>query len=137
LIQVVRAEPQGSQTWLPVGSAVTLPRGVYVVPPTTTGLLAAGVIWPSNPPLLSTLAGPFNPAQPTGTPFGTPGTAYFLEFKADGTVTQIGTQAYGRLLVATGTSANNVPQFNNAAAVRGLLIRPTGAITFVNEATSF
>ena len=137
LMQVVRAEPPGSTTWVPVGATVSLPRGIYVVPPTTTGLLAAGVVWQSNPPLLSTLGNPFNPLQPAGTPFATPATAYFLEFKADGTVTQVGTQSYARLLVATATLANNLPQFNNAAAVRGLLIRPSGAITFVNDAASF
>jgi prepilin-type N-terminal cleavage/methylation domain-containing protein len=137
LMQVVRAEPQGSQTWIPVGGAVALPRGIYVIPTATNGLLAAGVTWPSNPPLLSTLGAPFNPVQPVGTPFASPATAYYIEFKADGTVTQMSTQSYVRLLVATATLANNIPQFNNSAAVRGLLIRPSGAVTFVNDALSF
>ena len=137
LMQVVRAEPPGSQTWVPASPAVALPRGIYVVPPTTNGLLAQGVVWPTNPPLLSTLGNPFNPNQPTGTPFASPATAYFIEFKADGTVTQVGTQPYARLLVATATLANNLPQFNNQNSVRGLLIRPSGAVTFVNAATDF
>ena len=136
LLQVFRAEPQGSNTWVPVGAAVVLPRGIYVVPTSTAGLLSAGVTWPTNPPLLSTLGNPVNPNQPAGTPFGN-STAYFLEFKADGTITQMGTQAYARLLVATAVLSNNVPQFNNAGAVRGLLIRPSGGVTFANDANSF
>jgi prepilin-type N-terminal cleavage/methylation domain-containing protein len=136
LIQVFRAEPQGSNTWLPVGSAVSLPRGIFVVPTSTAGFLAAGVVWPTNPPLLSTLAGPVSPNQVVGTPFGN-NTAYYIQFNPDGTVQQVGSQAYARLLVATGALANNIPQFNNAGAVRGLLIRPSGGVTFVNDATSF
>ena len=136
LLQVFRAEPQGSNTWVPVGSAIPLPRGIYVVPPSTAGLLAAGVIWPTNPPLLSTLGNPVNPNQPVGTPFGN-SSAYYLEFRADGTITQMGGQAYARLLVATAALSNNVPQFNNGGAVRGLLIRPSGGVTFVNDSASF
>jgi hypothetical protein len=122
---------------VPASGTVALPRGIYVVPTATTGLLASGVTWPSNPPLLSTLGSPFNPNQFTGTPFASPATAYYLEFKADGTITQMGTQTYARLLVATATLTNNIPQFNNSGAVRGLLIRPSGAVTFVNDAASF
>ncbi|WP_414664386.1 Tfp pilus assembly protein FimT/FimU [Horticoccus sp. 23ND18S-11] len=136
LLQVFRAEPQGSNTWVPVGAAVVLPRGIYVVPTSTAGLLAAGVTWPTNPPLLSTLGNPFNPGQAAGTPFGN-STAYFLQFNADGSIQQMGTQAYARLLVATAVLSNNVPQFNNAGAVRGLLIRPSGGVTFANDANSF
>jgi hypothetical protein len=135
LLQVVRAEPAGSTNWVPVGAAVSLPRGIYVVPPSTSGLLAAGVAWPTNPPLLSTLGNLISANQPTGTPFGT-STAYWLEFKSDGTITQM-VAPYIRLLVGTGALSNNIPQFNNSGAVRGLLIRPTGAVTFVNDANSF
>jgi hypothetical protein len=116
---------------------VSLPTGIYVVPPVVTGLVAAGVVWPANPPLLSTLAGPFNPVQPVGTPFGN-ATAFFLQFNADGTLPQVGAQPYARLLVGTAArSAANLPQFNNAGAVRGLLIRPSGGVTYVNDANSF
>ncbi len=140
MMQVFRDDtPTGTaRTWVPVGSAVTLPRGIYVVPPTTTGLITPGVTWPTNPPLLSTLQTGFNPLQPAGTPFGGANPqALFLQFNADGTMAQLGTQAYARLLVATASLTNNIPQFNNNAAVRGLLIRPSGAVTFVNDATSF
>jgi prepilin-type N-terminal cleavage/methylation domain-containing protein len=137
LMQVVRAEPAGSNTWVAASAVVELPRGIFVVPTAVNGLLAAGVVWPANPPLLSTLGAPFNPAQVAGTPFASPATAFFIEFRADGTCTQA-QSAYARLLVATATlSAANLPQFNNAAAVRGLLIRPSGSVTFVNDAANF
>ena len=137
LLQVFRAEPPGQLTnWVPVGSAITLPRGIYVVPTSTSGLLAAGVVWPTNPPLLSSLGNPFSPNQAVGTPFGN-STAYYIQFNPDGTIDQVGSQAYARLLVSTAALANNVPQFNNGGAVRGLLIRPSGGVTFVNDANSF
>jgi type II secretory pathway pseudopilin PulG len=126
-----------SPTWVPVGNPISLPPGVYVVPQATTGFLAQGTIWPTNPPLLSSLRGPINLGQPAGTPFGTPATAYVMDFLPDGTITQVGTQTHARLVVATATLVNNVPAFNNAQAVRGVLIRPTGAVTFVNDALGF
>jgi prepilin-type N-terminal cleavage/methylation domain-containing protein len=139
LLQVFRNDTPTSAnpTWVAVGSAVTLPRGVYVVPTSTTGLLASGVVWPSTPPLLSTLSGPTNLGQVTGTPFGAPAMAFTVQFNPDGTVTQVGTQPYARLVVATAVLANNIPQFNNSGSVRGLLVRPTGALTFVNDALGF
>ena len=141
LAQVFRDEtPTGSsRTWVPVGSAVNLPQGVCLVPPATVGLIAQGVVWPTNPPLLSTVGTGMNPNQPVGTPFGGGNpSAFFIQFNSDGSVTQVGTQAYARLVVATAArSAANLPQFNNAGAVRGILIRPTGAVTFVNDANSF
>ena len=141
LMQVFRDEtPTGaSRTWVPAGSAVELPQGVFLVPPATVGLIAPGVVWPTNPPLLSTVGMGMNPNQPVGTPFGGGNpAAFFVQFNSDGTVSQVGNQAYARLVVATATrSTANLPQFNNAGAVRGLLIRPSGAITFVNDALSF
>jgi general secretion pathway protein H len=146
MMQVFRNNSPGAARpdWLPVGNPVVLPPGVYVVPPSVSGLLASGVVWPGNPPLLS---GPFDSSSPvglrqvTGTPFGGSVTAYTLQFNADGTLfslEQSGTAQYVRLVVATASlSAQNVPQFNNAAAARGLLVRRTGAVTFVNEAAAF
>jgi prepilin-type N-terminal cleavage/methylation domain-containing protein len=140
LIQVFRdSTPAGtSRTWVPVGGAVSLPRGVYLVPTAVNGLLVQGLAWPNNPPLLSTLRANFPLTQPTGTPFGTSPAAFAMQFNADGTVTEVGSQTFARLVVATATlGANNIPAFNNASAVRGLLIRPSGAVTFVNDANSF
>lgn len=141
LLQVFRDEtPDGGQrTWRPVGQGAYLPRGVYVVPPTITGLLAAGTVWPSTPPLTSTL-GTTNLRQPNGTPFGGSSTTFVIQFAADGTIqigTQVLTQGQARLVVATAARANNIPQFNKPDAVRGVLLRPTGAVTFVNERRAF
>ena len=141
LLQVFRNDTPtaATPTWVAVGNPVLLPAGICVVPPNTSGLLAAGVIWPSNPPLTSTLGAATGLAQPTGTPFGGAATAFTLQFNPDGTIPLLEQQrvAYARLVVATAALANNLPQFNNAGAVRGLLIRPTGAVTFVNEAVGF
>lgn len=138
LLQVFRnTNPGGTPAWEAVGSPVTLPRGVYVVPTSTSGMLVSGVIWPTNPPAVSNVRGPIGLGQPAGTPFGPPASAYVIEFAADGTIAQVGSQPFARLAVATATAANNGPLFNNAGAVRGLLLRPTGSITFVNEATGF
>ena len=142
LLQVFRNDTPtaNSPTWVPVGAPVLLPTGVCVVPPSTSGLLAAGVTWPSNPPQVSTLEELGNLGQPTGTPFGGGVTVFALQFNPDGTIPLLDKQRqqYARLVVGTtAQSASGLPQFNNKDAVRGLLIRPTGAITFVNEALGF
>lgn len=140
LMQVFRNETTGeaTATWVPVGNPVWLPRGVYVVPTATNGLLAQGVVWPSNPPLLSSLTGPIGLGQRPGTPFGNPATALVMSFQPDGTVTQMGTQAHLRVVVASAAlSTASLPQFTSNATVRGLLVRPTGAVTFVNDSNGF
>ncbi len=139
LLQVVREIlPIGSNRWEAVGPPVYLPQGVYLVPTSTSGLLAAGVVWPTSPVLTSTLSGPVGHNQPQTAPMGN-NAAYYLQFGPDGTVVSpplVGT-AYWRLTVSTAALASNVPAFNNSGAVRGVLIRPSGSVTFVNEATSF
>jgi type II secretory pathway pseudopilin PulG len=140
LLQVFIANPEGSNTWVPVGSPVYLPRGLYVVPTSTAGLLASGVIWPTNPAPLSTLGtttGPGAAQQPVGTAFNAATTVFYVEFEADGTI-KPATSPYFKFIVATGAlSSANLPAFNNAGALRGVLIRPSGAVTFVNAATGF
>ena len=140
LLQVYREEPADSGTYVPVGGAVYLPRGVYVVPPTTSGFLVAGITWPTNPAPISNFATPqpqpLTPAQPVGTPFGGAVTAYYIQFAADGTISPA-LQPYVKLAVATATISDYLPKFNNTGAVRGLLVRPTGAVAFVNDPTGF
>lgn len=139
LMQVFRNDNPGgaSPTYVPVGNPVSLPRGVHIVPPSTTGLLAAGVVWSTNPPALSTLRGPINLGPAGGAAFGTSGMAFVLDFAPDGTLGQV-TASHARLVVATATrSVTNQPQFNNKDAVRGVLLRPTGAVTFVNDLFGF
>ena len=138
LLQVFIASPQGSTTWVPVGSPVYLPRGTYFVPTATTGLLAAGVTWPTNPaPVSSPIGTDSNPNQPAGTAFNGATTVFFVEFKADGSLTPAA-NPYIKLAVTTGgLGTNNLPAFNNPFAVRGVLIRPNGAVSYVNEANGF
>jgi prepilin-type N-terminal cleavage/methylation domain-containing protein len=126
--------------WIAVGSPVYLPRGLYVVPTSTTGLLASGVTWPTNPAPLSSLGTDVAPnSAGPGTPFNGASTVFYLQFGPEGSVSagSASVAPYAKLVVATGTVANNLPQFNNPGALRGLLVRPTGAVTFVNDALSF
>lgn len=137
LLQVFIASPQGSTTWAPVGSPVYLPRGVYLVPPTTTGLLATGVTWLTNPAPVSTFGTGPNPNQLTGTAFNGANTVFFVEFKADGSINPT-PNPYIKLAVTTGAiGTNSLPAFNNQFAVRGILIRPNGAVSYVNSADGF
>jgi hypothetical protein len=138
LMQVFIASPQGSTTWTPVGDPVYLPRGVYFVPTTTTGLVASGVTWSTNPaPVSSPIGTGSNPGQPVGTAFNGASTVFFVEFKADGSLNPPA-NPYIKLAVTTGgLSSANLPAFNNAFAVRGVLIRPNGAVSYVNDATGF
>ena len=140
VLQVFRNEPFGSTTWVAVRSPIYLPRGVYVVPPSTAGLLPAGVIWPVNPAPLSTLTAGFvlnSTSAPTGTTFNG-ATLFWMGYNADGSVNvTLGAQPFPKLAVATATLSNNLPAFNNPGSVRGVLIRPSGAVTFVNDAASF
>jgi prepilin-type N-terminal cleavage/methylation domain-containing protein len=140
VLQVFRNEPSGSAAWVGVGNPVYLPRGVYVVPPSTAGLLAAGVAWPANPAPLSTLTANFTlnaAAAPPGTAFN--GAALFwIGYHADGSLSAtLGAQPYGKLAVATATLTNSLPAFTNSGAVRGVLIRPNGAVLRVNDVASF
>lgn len=120
-------------SWTAIGSPVSLPRGTYVVPALTNGLIATGVIWPTSPAPISTLlpAARYTVVGDTAT---TATDTYFaLEFSANGTVLP----GSAKLAVATAASANNLPVFNNAGTVRGLLIRSSGAVTRVNEPGGF
>jgi prepilin-type N-terminal cleavage/methylation domain-containing protein len=140
LLQVFSEDLPDSGRFFSAGPAVNLPRGIYVVPSSTTGLLASGVIWPANPEPVST----FTPAQPTavnptppvGTPFGGDAVGYYIEFTPNGTPYPA-TSPYAKLVIATAAQLNGLPQFNNPGAVRGVAIRPSGAITAINDANSF
>ena len=146
-VQLVRAVTPGSATtaWEPIGPALTLPRGIYLVPPTTAGFIAAGVVWPTNPAPRSTLNTRINYTLVSGNTPLIPifGSSYWIEFLPNGSLRSdaalLAGQPYPKLAIATATlSATNSPLFNNPGAVRGLIIRPaTGAVTFVNEAASF
>lgn len=145
-LQVVRDVSAGStqSTWASAGHPVTLPAGVFVVPPagiTTTG----GFAWNLN-----TATGPISlfvnrtavRLIVDGQPFGgaTGGLAFYIEYAPDGRVTPsfVGSTSSPKLAVSTAeAAANAVPRFNNANAVRGLLLRLSGAVSPVNDVNSF
>jgi prepilin-type N-terminal cleavage/methylation domain-containing protein len=138
-LRVVTADTPGvtgaGARWTAVGSPVSLPSGISIVPTTTSGLLATGVVWPANPAPVST----FLAAAPARyTIAGDPATSaadtyYALQFAPDGVITP----AAAKLALATTTVTNGLPQFTNAGAVRGLAFRTSGAVTRVNEPGSF
>lgn len=138
-LRVVIAETPGSTgagaRWTPVGSPVLLPSGISVVPTLPAAFLAPGVTWPNNPQptstFLSATAARYTITGDTAT--SAADTYLAVQFAADGTVTPTG----AKLALATATIANGLPQFNNAGSVRGLLLRPSGGITRVNEPGSF
>ena len=137
LLQVFVANPEGSKTWAAVGSPVYLPRGVYVVPNSTAGLLAAGVIWPANPqPVSKTLGTDGAPTTAQGNPFFGASAVFYVEFQPDGSV-KPASSPYTQIALSTATLSNNTPQFNNPGAIRGVIIRPNGAVSFVNEPAGF
>jgi type II secretory pathway pseudopilin PulG len=138
-LRVVVAETPGATgagaRWTPVGSPVLLPSGISVVPTATNGLLAVGVAWPTNPAPVSTFisatAARYSITGDTAT--SAADTYLAVQFSPDGTVTPTG----AKLALATATLVNGLPQFNNAGSVRGLLLRPSGGVTRVNEPGSF
>jgi prepilin-type N-terminal cleavage/methylation domain-containing protein len=138
-LRVVVAETPGlsSTRWRPVGAAVQLPRGIFVVPASTTGLVAAGVAWPSgsNPPVsnLFTAASRLTIVDDAAGP----DTYFYVEFRSDGSLGNLGAQSYASLALSGATAANNLPQFTNAGAVRGAIIRANGAVTAANDANAF
>lgn len=147
LCQVFIASPAGSPNLVAVGSPVLLPAGIYIVPPTTTGLTAAGVIWPTNPAPVSNFAAAarFPPAGQTpgnqtfsaGTPFNLVTQAHQIQFNSDGSILNAPAPYLKIALTTGGLSTTNLPAFNNQFAVRGLILRPSGALSYVNEAAGF
>lgn len=133
---------QATNAWAPVGSPAYLPRGVYVVPTTAPSgaNLATGVgAWMASPSPVSTFAAGVLTAQPAGTAFGGTPQVLYLEFGPEGSVFPA-TPPYNKFVVATAalsSTNNNRPTFTNPGAVRGVIIRPNGAVSFVNDATSF
>lgn len=152
---VVRQEttPAGGTVWVAAGDPITLPAPICIVPPppVPTNHLLAGVAWNNN-----VVMGPVSTAlvvqnsgfsyagqsrQAANQYFGTVGNGrvLYLEFDADGTVTTLrGEGVPAKLALTTAVlGANALPRFNNARTVRGLILRRTGAISLVDEATGF
>ncbi len=132
---------QTTGRWEAVDAPVYLPRGIYVVPnvPPSGANVASGVVWLTNPSPVSTSSTGTVGSQPTGTAFGGAPQILYFEFGPEGTILPA-TLPYNKLVVATAalsSTNNNRPAFTNSGAVRGVIIRPNGAVTYVNDATSF
>lgn len=151
MLQVVRLE---GSNWVAVGGPVTLPGSICVVPvsPVPATHLATGVTWNNNATTgpvstLSTATGFSTIGQSvvaggrtTAQYFGTTGSGriFYLEFDSTGTVVSNLTSNPTRIALTTAVTEPSVPpKFNNANRVRGLFIRKSGAISLVNDATSF
>ena len=134
LLQVFRAVPPGSQFWVPVGLPVFLPPTVCVVPPSTNGLLATGVVWPAGPVSVSHIN------SESGAPFRTAlanaATVLSLGFGSDG-LPASDTALDFKIIVASFTGPPDQPRFNNPSAVRAVLLRPNGAISLPFDPDDF
>ncbi len=130
-LQVAREEPPESGQWVAVGASVFLPGAIFIVPSSVPAThRAPGVEWPETSDRVSTLSGPTDFTL-NGVPFGA---AYYIEFSLDGR-----TPANGfRIALSTAKQSSDLlPQFDNPAAVRGIVVRSSGAVTLVNDATGF
>lgn len=149
-LMVVREDPALAGTFIAVGEPVPLPSPVCVVLPAPVPQthLRAGITWDNNAATgpVSTLqvANTFSyrgqPGAPATQFFGTTGSGrvYYLEFDPTGAVISNPSTAPTKVALTTAVLAPNAfPQFNNANAVRGLIIRKSGAVSAVNDATSF
>lgn len=152
-LQVVRADTPASGTgtiWTAVGDPVMLPAPICIVPtaPVPTSHLNTGVTWNNNvamgPVSVLAVQNAFSyRGQGAGGAanqfFGTTGNGriFHLEFDATGAVTNPATSPIKIALTTAVLAGNALPRFNNANAVRGLVIRRSGAVSFVDEANGF
>jgi type II secretory pathway pseudopilin PulG len=156
-LQVVRGERNASgviSSWVAVGDPVTLPAPICIVPttPVPANHLNTGVTWNNNAATgpVSTLTAAAGFGYLGQTPaagraaaqqyFGTNGTGrvLYLEFDATGSVVSNTSTNPTKIALATAVlNPNALPLFNNASSVRGLFVRKSGAVSLVNDATSF
>lgn len=153
-LQVVRQDTlaNGTTVWVAVGSPVTLPNAVCVVPPAPVPAnhLRTGVTWNNNiamgPVSTLSIATGFNyRGQTTATASqffgvqGQNGRILFLEMDQTGAVvTPAPSGNPVKIAIATAVPNGNAPpQFNNASGVRGLIVRRSGAISLVDVSTGF
>ena len=129
-LQIVHEDPAGSDRWLAEGSGVYLPRGVYVVPP-------AGAAVPGNPGWPASRRSTALSATPERMAINgvAAGACHYVQFSPRGTTTG-GNLLLGSGHAITGT-AGTVLVLENADNVRGVLLRPSGALTLINDARAF
>ncbi len=151
-IQVVVPDPDDpNNKWVTKGETVTLPSGVYVVPPGYIPPVAPGVIWPGGGGLSSQFVSMGNAQSSTTTSTASATTPvamtvdaqtskpyYFVRMSSRATLGGNG----DRLVLSTGLAraagASGEPVlFTNPQNVRGFFISQYGAVTFLNDVQDF
>jgi type II secretory pathway pseudopilin PulG len=153
-IQVVVPDPTDpNNKWMTVGEIVTLPAGVYVIPPGSNPQMATPGTWPGG----TGRASKFTSMKPVGsTPNNTSETQpqdmavdgqsakkfYFTRITARGTLPTEGW--FGDRLVLTegrprreGDTGQDPVFFTNAHNVRGFSIAQYGGVTLLNDVQDF
>jgi len=128
LVRIVEQDPLNSSNWMEEHGGITIPAGTYLVPP-PSAVVPGNAAWPASRRSTALLA-----AAQSMTINGEPaGPAYYVQFTPRGT-----TGGSGYLLVTAGhlTTGAAVPslELDDSDNLRGMLIRSSGALTFVNDA---
>lgn len=126
-LQVVHEDPAAPGDWLATDGGIQLPRGINVVPPSVAAV-------PGNP---------FWPSSRRSTAFASSAQAMTINGSSAGAFYHVqftprGTTSGGKVVLTAGrfdTETSLV--FDNPDNVRGLLLRPTGALTLLDDPGAF
>ncbi|MEX2381213.1 MAG: prepilin-type N-terminal cleavage/methylation domain-containing protein [Opitutales bacterium] len=120
--------------WVPANDGVTLPRGVYVVPPRDMAV-PPGMISPSNADWSDKRRS--NGMQPMQVAFNTDRVQQYLSigFASRGTVTQ--PIPSPRIVLSPARPTAGTPVFESHSNVRGILLRQFGTTTLLNDPGAF
>ena len=128
-LQVAEQDSRDPSNWLADGGGVRLPAGVYVVPPSSAGV-------PGNPSWPASRCSTALPSSPRAVMINgaVSPLCYYVQF------TPRGTTGGGCLLLtvghlAAGTSAPLLA-LDRPDNLRGMLLRPSGALTLLNDASA-
>jgi prepilin-type N-terminal cleavage/methylation domain-containing protein len=128
-LRIVEQDPANSSNWLEVRDGVLLLPGVFVVSPTSTDV-PGNPAWPAS--RRSTALSPAAQSMTINDVHVAP--AYFVQFSPRGT-----TSRSGYLLVTAGRFTNGAATaslvFDDPDNLRGVLIRSSGSLTLVNDAS--
>ncbi len=137
-LQIVVREGTAADTWRAVGAPITLPQGIYIVPPAGAGVavMPTGAGWTDqrrSAGFQSTTPGAITPADSTFNPFAGRTFLRFQTFSPLGT-----TDGAGRLLITSGRPTGPAAvELDNSAMIRGITVSRYGVATFINEAETF
>ena len=128
--QIVQEDPATPGCWLAEGGGFWLPRGIYAVPPPAVPV-PGNPAWPGT--RRSTALSPS--AQAMTINHVSAGLFFYLQY------TPRGTTGGGNLVLTTGRVAPDPTGFpcrlDQPDAVRGVLLRSSGALTLLNDAAAF